>query len=245
MQYVLGTQPFLDLDIVVDKNVLIPRPETEAWTAEVIFKIHARIWRTMGEGRKALIIDACSGSGCIGLAIAKKLGEKGWVLALEKSAGARRNSRRNREVNEVEGWEVREGDVFDVEKMAEVVERVAAERKVEPMVLVSNPPYIFHEELYDEGGVEARGVRSFEPRMALFGDDDFYPPLIELAGKAKFEGVVMEVGSDEQAGRVKLMLQQKGWEAWSCKDYRRVERVVMGWKKGGWEDLATPSRIYF
>ncbi|KAI3321828.1 hypothetical protein HD806DRAFT_502048 [Xylariaceae sp. AK1471] len=76
LQYVLGTQPFGDLEILCEKGVLIPRPETEAWAsvlADLVFPLpfHHHAKRNIeGEGEESLrILDLCSGTGCVGLSL--------------------------------------------------------------------------------------------------------------------------------------------------------------------------------
>lgn len=66
LQYILGSVPFDDLEILVAPPTLIPRPETEEWClalAEQLKRVH----------NKLTILDLCTGSGCIALALAKKL----------------------------------------------------------------------------------------------------------------------------------------------------------------------------
>ncbi|KAI1354883.1 S-adenosyl-L-methionine-dependent methyltransferase [Xylaria sp. FL0043] len=66
LQYVLGTQPFGDLEILCEKGVLIPRPETEAWAsmlADLVFS------SPEGKADDLRILDLCSGTGCIGLSL--------------------------------------------------------------------------------------------------------------------------------------------------------------------------------
>ncbi|KAI0805862.1 S-adenosyl-L-methionine-dependent methyltransferase [Xylaria sp. FL0064] len=70
LQYVLGTQPFGDLEILCEKGVLIPRPETEAWAsmlADLVFS--SSEGRRGGKADGLQILDLCSGTGCIGLSL--------------------------------------------------------------------------------------------------------------------------------------------------------------------------------
>lgn len=78
LQYVLGSQPFADLEILCEKGVLIPRPETEAWVsrlADILFSpsfdsLSSRGDRDRREPAKDLrILDLCSGTGCISLSL--------------------------------------------------------------------------------------------------------------------------------------------------------------------------------
>ena len=68
LQYIIGNQPFGDLEILCQKNVLIPRPETEIYTtrlAECLRNISHSRGKSGREGLR--ILDLCSGSGCIAL----------------------------------------------------------------------------------------------------------------------------------------------------------------------------------
>ncbi|KAI0429525.1 S-adenosyl-L-methionine-dependent methyltransferase [Xylaria sp. FL1042] len=77
LQYVLGTQPFGDLEILCGKGVLIPRPETEAWAsmlADLVFSSSGGRRREGGADGLSLslslrILDLCCGTGCIGLSL--------------------------------------------------------------------------------------------------------------------------------------------------------------------------------
>jgi release factor glutamine methyltransferase len=71
--YLIGHTPFLDTTIYLDSRPLIPRPETEFWTENVIADIKTN-YPTQAPGEQQLrILDLCAGSGCIGVAIAKAI----------------------------------------------------------------------------------------------------------------------------------------------------------------------------
>ena len=65
LQYILGKVPFGDLEILVKQHILIPRPETEEW---VLWLINNHKWP---KDKPLNILDLCTGSGCIGLQLAK------------------------------------------------------------------------------------------------------------------------------------------------------------------------------
>ncbi|KAK4945599.1 hypothetical protein LTR10_015218 [Elasticomyces elasticus] len=74
LQYILGSQPFGDLDIRTPKGVLIPRPETEGYTehiAKYLRTVVAGLAKATGlaKDRKIRILDLCTGSGCMGLLV--------------------------------------------------------------------------------------------------------------------------------------------------------------------------------
>src|SRR5436190_17011983 len=65
LQYILGTQPFCDLEIITKSPVLIPRWETEEWTSKVISMLTPLLQpQKNGERTKFEILDICTGSGC-------------------------------------------------------------------------------------------------------------------------------------------------------------------------------------
>ncbi|CAB4409834.1 unnamed protein product [Rhizophagus irregularis] len=74
LQYILGTQPFCDLEIITQSPVLIPRWETEEWTSKVISMLGPFLQERKGKERtKFEILDICTGSGCIALSLAHHL----------------------------------------------------------------------------------------------------------------------------------------------------------------------------
>lgn len=64
IQYILGSVPFCDVDILVEPPVLIPRQETEDWLRDLIKKLKPF------QDKQLKILDLCCGSGCIGLTLA-------------------------------------------------------------------------------------------------------------------------------------------------------------------------------
>ncbi|KAI1284726.1 S-adenosyl-L-methionine-dependent methyltransferase [Xylaria sp. FL0933] len=94
LQYVLGTQPFGDLEILCEKGVLIPRPETEAWAsmlADLVFS--SPEGRSGGRADGLRILDLCSGTGCIGLSLFARgmtaLSRAGYVRGKNTEASLR------------------------------------------------------------------------------------------------------------------------------------------------------------
>lgn len=72
LAYIIGFTPFLNCKIWLDKHPLIPRPETEFWVEEAIKTIQGSETLSLGlEYKSPHILDLCSGSGCIGVAVAK------------------------------------------------------------------------------------------------------------------------------------------------------------------------------
>ncbi|MBQ2893294.1 MAG: peptide chain release factor N(5)-glutamine methyltransferase [Oscillospiraceae bacterium] len=161
LAYILGEWEFYGLKLFVDRNVLIPRDDTCAVT-ELAIAAASRI-----EG-KPRILDLCTGSGCIGLAVADRVKNARVTLAdisREALAVAKKNITRN--------------------QLSARVSAVTANALEAPSaflgsfdLIVSNPPYITAQEMetLDDS------VSKYEPHLALFGGDDglqFYRSIAE------------------------------------------------------------------
>jgi release factor glutamine methyltransferase len=164
IQYILEQAFFLDFELEVSQDTLIPRPETEELVDWII--------TDEKESKSPVVLDIGTGTGCIALAINKGMPEAA-VYAVDISKGAidvaRRNAAKyNLEVN------------FCV---LDILESEAADPA--PDIIVSNPPYIGKEEAES---MESN-VLDFEPETALFpkGDDVlvFYRRIAALAQKYK------------------------------------------------------------
>ncbi|RPB00175.1 S-adenosyl-L-methionine-dependent methyltransferase [Choiromyces venosus 120613-1] len=244
IQYLLGTQPFGPLEILCERGVLIPRPETEQYTSHLA----GHILKHLHPRTQLRIVDLCTGTGCIPLLLHRELSTAGMasrVLGVDISAKAVRLGRRNLEHNKQElspsvGEDVQFllGDVLDVECLVKAIERRFQDGGGVVDVVISNPPYISKEGFNKSTG---RSVRNYEPRLALVpegGDGDvFYPAIARAAEKLGAQAVVAEVEGWEQAERVKREWEGSGvWEGVDIwKDFAGIERTVVGWRCAGWE----------
>lgn len=212
--YITGHREFMGLDFDVCPGVLIPRPDTEILTEEVINKA--------AEKGFASCAEIGLGSGCISVSLAKYTNMRCFgtdisPIALETAKG-------NAEKNGVgDRTEFYAGDVFDG----------LPERKFD--VIVSNPPYIREK---DMEGLMA-DVRDYEPGTALCGGADgldFYRKIAAEAGKWLNEGgyIFFEIGFDE-AMEVSNILEQNGFEEIKvAKDLSGLDRVVRA-RKGDFD----------
>jgi release factor glutamine methyltransferase len=163
LQYVLGEAWFLGLRLEVNKDVLIPRPETEELVEWVTQEI-----RKTGQ-MNPFILDVCTGSGCIALALKKSFPESG-IIATDSGEEALTIAKKNGSLLNLL-VEFRSDDALDPASFGN--EDVFN-------VIVSNPPYIGEDE-YD---AITSSVRDYEPRQALFtGNTD---PLIFYRAIAGF-----------------------------------------------------------
>ncbi|MGH7205111.1 MAG: peptide chain release factor N(5)-glutamine methyltransferase [Nitrospiraceae bacterium] len=212
LQYLLGSQEFSGLEFLVDRSVLIPRPETER-LVEQVAQHNFRTW-------PPIIADIGTGSGCIAVALARAL-PTAVLFATDRSPAALRVAEHNAARHGVKD-RVR----FLVGDLLEPLRAHGLEGKV--AAVVSNPPYIPDRELLEL----QPEVRMFEPRLALAGGVDglkFHRRLLGDAMEFLVPGglLVLEVGQD-QAGRLsESAVAQGGYaQAGLVRDAAGIDRVV-------------------
>jgi len=205
LQYILGTQEFDGLTFMVSPAVLIPRYDTETL-------IETALSHVPGTGR---ILDIGTGSGCIAIALAKRLPEA-VVSAVDLSSDALTLARSNAAQHGVDVTFL-QGSFF---------EPVAGQRFD---LIVSNPPYIRSVDL----GTLQTEVRDFEPRLALDGGDDgldAYRVLVAEAPQYLEPGgwLLLEVGIG-QDGDVGKLLAEAGFDTIVREpDSAGIQRVTGG-----------------
>jgi len=168
LQHLIGTAPFGPVTVQVGPGVFTPRPETEAMLEWAL---------KQGEQQPLpLIVDACTGSGALAIALAHGL-PQARVLAIENSESALDYARRNCAGTSVE---LVDADVTAPGLLSQFDGRVD--------LLVSNPPYI------PDGAVLDPEVAQHDPAQALFGGPDGMSVIIPLAALAarllRAEGLV-------------------------------------------------------
>jgi len=159
IQYITGETTFMDLEFKVDKNVLIPRPETEELVRWILDDCHAEPFVSaqdkLGRSASLKILDIGTGSGCIAISLAKNLPDA-KVVAFDVSLGALEVAKKNAELNNVAiafiTWDISNGVDF--------------ESKFD--IIVSNPPYVRE---FEKKGM-SKNVLDHEPCSALFVPDE-------------------------------------------------------------------------
>jgi release factor glutamine methyltransferase len=152
VQYVLGETSFCNLKLKVNKHVLIPRPETE----ELVEWIVEDIKKESNENHFS-VIDVGTGSGCIAIALKKKLPAAG-ITAIDLSKEALVTAKENAIDNDVKV------DFIQLDFLNEA----AWEGLPQYDIIVSNPPYI----PVNEKEKLDKNVTLFEPHNALFVPDN-------------------------------------------------------------------------
>jgi release factor glutamine methyltransferase len=222
VQYVLNKAWFQGMKLYVDKNVLIPRPETEELAEWIISDVKASRPGVFEQGpgadltTKLKILDVGTGSGCIALALKKRM-PRAEVWGCDDSDAALNVARRN-------------GSELDIRVDFQGVNFLdRAQQKLLPSVdiVVSNPPYI---PFRDRSGMNPNVV-NFEPHMALFVPDEdalvFYKALVDFAGHRLHPGgsIYMEI-HEELGTDVQSLFEAAGFSIEIKKDMQGKERMV-------------------
>lgn len=175
IQYIRGNVEFFDCTLKVNKEVLIPRQETEI----LVDRIATHLAKEELAGK--VLVDLCCGSGCIGIALKHRLPQLHVILS-DCSPQALAVAKENAEANGVD-VEFCEGDFLTP----------LEGRQFD--YLVCNPPYVSEKEYEDL----EREVRDFEPKIALVAKDEglaFYQRLAAVLPKGLNSGakVWLEMG---------------------------------------------------
>jgi release factor glutamine methyltransferase len=178
IQYVLGHTNFVDLDLIIDHNVLIPRPETEGLA--ILIKEYINKYNIIHD----TITDVCTGSGCIALYLKEQFKDS-TVYASDKYEDPLLIAERNKEnLN------------LDIKLLKGSRLQPFEEKNIHLDVLVSNPPYVSKMEDIDEN------VLKYEPLTAIFSlegthfYDSYFRHYKDVMGE-KFM-MAFEIGYDQK-----------------------------------------------
>ena len=226
LQYITGTQEFMGLEFDVNESVLIPRQDTETMVEDVISVIKDGVLRgesLEGTGRREWdILDLCTGSGAIGISLAKLLtGVKANVTCSDVSKAALEVARKNAgKLGVSKNIKFAEGDMF-----APFDGRF---KKKKFDLIVSNPPYIESDVI----PTLQTEVRDHEPMSALDGGEDgldFYRVIAREAGEfLKKRGILfLEIGCDQGNAVRELLTEAEGYSDVRClKDLAGRDRII-------------------
>ncbi|GAA3799621.1 peptide chain release factor N(5)-glutamine methyltransferase [Streptomyces phyllanthi] len=192
LQHITGRAYFRYLELQVGPGVFVPRPETESVVGWAIDAVRAM------DVVEPLIVDLCTGSGAIALALAQEV-PRSRVHAVELSEDALRWTRKNMAGSRVD---LRQGDARtafpDLDGQVDLV--------------ISNPPYI----PLTEWEYVAPEARDHDPEMALFSGEDGLDLIRGLERTAhrllRPGGVVVVEHADTQGGQVPwIFTEERGW----------------------------------
>ena len=211
LAYVLGEWEFYGLPLYVDRNVLIPRDDTCAVAELAINKAR----QLQADPR---ILDLCTGSGCIGLAVASRVKDARVTLA-DISKQALAIAKKNVQRHNLSGR----------------VSCVEADAMGKPShflgkfdIIVSNPPYITGQEMLQLPG----SVSNYEPHLALFGGEDglaFYRNIAKNYATALKPGgfLCFEFGMGQGDDVCRILEENQYTILERTRDYNEIERAVI------------------
>ncbi|MBA3899882.1 MAG: peptide chain release factor N(5)-glutamine methyltransferase [Bacteroidetes bacterium] len=206
IQYILGETEFYGLKFKVNPAVLIPRPETEELVDWII--------KDYKHQHNLEILDACTGSGCIAIALNKNL--NAVVDAIDISSEAIEIARENVISNQAE-VKIFQADVLDELKL-----------KGQYDIIVSNPPYVTGTDKMQMHP----NVLDYEPHLALFVDDSkalvFYEAIAKLAKRhLKDSGSLYFEINEAKGGELIKMLSDSGYKNLVLKkDFSGKDRMI-------------------
>lgn len=209
LQYILGKTNFAGIDLKVHEGCLIPRPETEE-LVQLVMERHADV---------SSIVDVCSGSGCIALAL-KSHFKKAHVKAIEFSDRAIEIIQENMDFTQL-SIEVEQRDVLKAKGYLN-----------DAQIVVSNPPYV----MLKEQAQMQNNVLEHEPHMALFVEDDdpliFYEAITDTFQKEAQSGAFLYFEINENLGEeTAMVLKKAGLQKVNIvQDFYGKDRFVTGQK---------------
>lgn len=219
LQYLIGSVPFGDLEILVEQPTLIPRPETEEWCMNLIGQLQCL------NNKKLTILDLCSGSGCIALSLAQAL-PRASVYGVDIANSALALAEKNKIHNKINNVTFIHSDLF---------------KSLTPDItfdlIIANPPYIAE----SEWETLAPSVTQWEDKNALIADDNGFTLIKEILEKAplylsknaelamlKIPNIWIEIGYLQGARAKELMQEYNYRDIEVKKDLADKGRVLVG-----------------
>lgn len=208
LQHLTGSQNFMGIDFIVDKNVLVPRQDTECLVEEALTYVE--------DGMR--VLDMCTGSGCILLSLMNYRHIEG--VGCDKSAEALEVAKRNADLLELEPV-LLQGDMFDT-----LSDNKEYEKHFD--VIVSNPPYIRTSVI----STLSEEVKDHDPLMALDGGEDgldFYRIIARESCRylTNYGRIFLEIGYDQKEDIIRILTQEGFSDVKVIDDYAGNPRVAV------------------
>lgn len=193
--YIIGSAPFLDLNLLTRAPILIPRPETEWWTEILITTL-----RTMPTEQFTLV-DLCTGSGCIALSVAQKF-PKSTIFGIDISPQAIELAQENAKKNNIKNCRFIVSDLF---------ENMPDDFKAD--IITANPPYISQKEY---ANLDC-SVKNWEDQRALVSGDDGLDLIKKIIKKSpnyltqkqsRIARIWLEIGANQAESVAEIELQK-------------------------------------
>ena len=204
--YILEEKEFWSKKFALNKNTLIPRPETELLVEKLI---------KICKGKKISILDVGTGSGCIIISLLSELNlSKGTGIDISKNAVllAKKNASKYGLLNRIKFLNNSFENLFN--------------KKYD--LIVSNPPYIVRKEIKNL----SEDIKRFEPRMALDGGNDGLDLIKKVIYKSlnilKINGLLaLEIGNGQIKKVSKILIDNRFRIKHVLKDYKNNVRCVI------------------
>lgn len=211
IQYILENQEFMGFNFYVDKNVLIPQPDTENLVEEVI-NISEK-----NKFERPKILDLCTGSGAIAISLAKLI-KNSIIYGSDISKQALKVAENNSYANEANVLFF-ESDMF---------KNIFKEFKFN--IIASNPPYIETETIK----ILDKEVQN-EPIIALDGGEDglkYYIEIAKNAGRYLEENgfLALEIGYNQKNSVIEILKENNYKNIYTRKDLSGIDRVIVAQK---------------
>lgn len=210
IQYITGQTQFMGMNFIVNKNVLIPRPETEELVRWIVQDLHSN----------KRVLDIGTGSGCIAISLSKLMDNCivfGWDISSDALDIASKNSKNN-SVNV-------KYDLVDITYEKQCSEKFD--------IIVSNPPYVTQ----DDKLLMSKNVISYEPHIALFVKENdplfFYNKILNFSKKNLISnGTIYFEINENFSKQVNKLLKKEGFhDIIVRKDFRGKYRMIKATKK--------------
>ncbi len=209
IQYIIGLADFMGEKFLVNKDVLVPRDETELLVRKAI--------EIIKENNFKMVLDMCTGSGCIACMIAKLTNSQ--AMGVDISTEAIHTAFKN-----MEKFGLYNRAIF---RKSDIYSKIREDEKFD--LIVSNPPYIPPKEKET-----IQEEVSYEPDLALYTTDEkglaFYEKIIKDAPKFLNKGgyLMFELGIGQSTSVAQLM-KKAGFENIKVlKDLANIDRVIFG-----------------
>ena len=222
LQYIIGETYFCGLKFNVNRNVLIPRQDTEILVEKVIAD---------NQDKNKFVLDMCTGSGCIAVSLAT-LGNFKFVVGTDISNEALEIAAKNADeliLDKELDDEMNQHIYFLQSDMFDNLNKLKDKLGIESFdIITANPPYIKSEDINNL----QKEVRDYEPRIALDGDKDglkFYKKISKGAKEyLNADGrIYLEIGYN-QADSVKKIFEKDGYtHIETVKDLGGNDRVII------------------
>ncbi len=204
--YILKKREFWKKDFIVNRNTLIPRPETELMVEKIV---------NIFNNRNISILDVGTGSGCILLSILSELKySKGIGIDISKKA------------IDVANKNLKDHKLFNRTKFLRKSLDQIRNKKFD--LVVSNPPYIMKKDIRNLND----DIKKFEPKLALDGGNDGLDVIKKVIYKSKsilkFNGMLaLEIGNGQLKKVSKILKTNKFRTRYLVKDYQENVRCIL------------------